>query len=104
MSPHAWISLIVTLGVLVVLQTRRNVPADLLFLAGLMVVTMMGVITPAEAFAGFSNTAVITVGGLLVVASALRSTVVLDWVGWPLALLVGITVPALVPIIWPFAL
>lgn len=81
MSHHAWISLAVTLAVLVVLQTRRNVPADFLFLAGLMVVTLTGVITPADAFAGFSNEAVITIGALLVVAAALRSTGVLDWVG-----------------------
>jgi len=81
MSHHAWISLAVTLAVLVVLQARRNVPADLLFLAGLMVVTLTGVITPADALAGFSNEAVITIGSLLVVAAALRSTGVLDWVG-----------------------
>ena len=54
------------------LQLRRNVPTDLLFLFGMMVVTLAGVITPAEAFAGLASTAVLTIGSLLVVAAGLR--------------------------------
>ena len=53
MSFDAWISLIVTLAVFAGLQHRRNLPADLLFLGGLVLVTLCGVITPAEALAGF---------------------------------------------------
>ncbi len=81
MSAHAWISLAVTAAVFIALQWRRNVPADLLFLGGLMAVTVLGVITPGEAMAGFANPAVITIGSLFVVAAGLRSTGVLDWVG-----------------------
>jgi di/tricarboxylate transporter len=44
-------------------------------------VSVLGVISPAEALAGFANEAVITVGALFVVAAGLRSTGVLDQVG-----------------------
>jgi len=78
---HAWISLAVTLAVFLALQWRRAIPTDLLFLGGLVAVTLAGVITPSQALAGFANPAVITVGALLVVAAGLRATGVLDWVG-----------------------
>ncbi len=81
MSLHAWISLAVTLAVFVGLQQRRNIPADLLFLGGLVLVTLSGVITPTEALAGFANPAVLTIGALFVVAAGLRSTGVLDSIG-----------------------
>ncbi len=78
---HPWIAVGVTLAVFAILQLRRSVPTDLLFLAGLMLVTLFGVITPSQAFAGFSNPAVLTIAGLLIVAAGLRSTGVLDWIG-----------------------
>jgi len=81
MSAPAWISLAVTVAVFAALQTRRNVPADLIFLCGLMAVTVLGVIKPAEALAGFANPAVLTISALFVVAAGLRSTGVLDWIG-----------------------
>ncbi len=87
MSLHAWLSLAVTLAVFVGLQ-RRGIPADLLFLGGLVTVTLCGVITPNQAFAGFANPAVLTIGALFVVAAGLRSTGVLDRIG---SLLLGAT-------------
>lgn len=81
MSLHAWISLIVTLAVFAGLQHRRHLPADLLFLSGLVVVTLCGVITPTEALTGFANPAVLTIAALFVVAAGLRSTGVLDTIG-----------------------
>lgn len=81
LSPHGWIAVLVTVGVFVAMQRRRGAPADLLFLASLVVVTLTGVITPAEAVAGFANPAVLTIGALFAVAAGLRSTGVLDWVG-----------------------
>ena len=53
----------------------------MLFLAGLMLVTAAGVVSPQRAFAGFANEAVLTVAALLTVAAGLRSAGVLDWVG-----------------------
>lgn len=81
MSLHGWISLLVTIAVFVVLQRRRNAPPDLLFLGALVFVTITGVIRPEQALRGFANPAVITVGALFVVATGLRTTGVLDWVG-----------------------
>ncbi|MCH8922760.1 MAG: SLC13 family permease, partial [Planctomycetes bacterium] len=52
-----------------------------LFLGGLMIVTLCGVIEPQEALAGFANPAVLAIGALFAVAAALRYTGVLNWVG-----------------------
>ncbi len=81
MSPSAWISLCVTLAVFAALQLRRRVSADLLFLGGLVAVTLLGVIPPEDAVAGFANPAGLMIGSLFVVAAALRATGVLDWIG-----------------------
>lgn len=81
MSLEAWISLAVAAAVFGLLQWRRGIPPDLLFLGGMAAVTLLGVITPAEALAGLANPAIVTIGALFVVAAGLRSTGVLDWVG-----------------------
>jgi di/tricarboxylate transporter len=81
MSASAWISLGVTVAVFVSMQLRRGAPSDLLFLGGLVLVTLLGVIPPRDALAGFANPAVLTIGALFVVAGGLRSTGVLDWFG-----------------------
>jgi di/tricarboxylate transporter len=77
---HPWISVLIT-AVVFVAMWRRGGPTDLVFLGGLVVVTVCGVLRPEEALAGFANPAVITVGALFVVAAGLRSTGVLDRVG-----------------------
>ncbi len=76
-----WVALLVTTGVFLGLQRRRGAPADLLFLGGLVLVTLTGVITPAQALAGFANPAVLTIGALFAVSAGLQNTGVLDWVG-----------------------
>jgi di/tricarboxylate transporter len=78
---YAWIAIATAVAVFVGLQTGRGVPSDLLFILGAAFVTGVGIITPQEAFQGFANPAVVTVGALLVVAEGLRRTGVLDWVG-----------------------
>lgn len=77
----AIISLAVTVAVFVALIARRDAPPDVLFLGGMVAVTLLGVITPEAALAGFANPAVLTIASLFVVAAGLRSTGVLDWVG-----------------------
>jgi hypothetical protein len=54
---HPWIAGIVTVGVFLVMQVRRRTPTDLLFLTGLVAVTLTGVITPQQALAGFASPA-----------------------------------------------
>ena len=81
MNTSAWISLAVTLGVFAVLQRRRGAPSDLVFLGGLGLVTLLGVIDPVDALSGFANPAVVMIGALFVVAAGLRFTGALDLVG-----------------------
>ncbi|MFV2065551.1 MAG: SLC13 family permease, partial [Pirellulales bacterium] len=50
-------------------------------LGALVLVTVAGVVTPKQAFAGFASEAVLTIGALFSVAAGLRYTGVLDWVG-----------------------
>ena len=80
-AAHPWIAVSVTVSVFVVLQVRRGVPTDLLFLTALLVVTLTGVISPQEALAGFANPAPIAIAGLLIVAAGLRSSGALDLLG-----------------------
>jgi di/tricarboxylate transporter len=77
----AWMSVLITVGLFVALLFRRDMPCDLLFLGGLALVVLLGIISPEEALAGFANSGVITVGALFIVAAGLRNTGVLDWVG-----------------------
>ena len=58
-----------------------NIASDALLLGAVVLVTLVGIITPEEALAGFSNQAVLTIGALYVVAAALRETGALDTVG-----------------------
>lgn len=78
---HKWIALGVTIAIFAALQLRRRAPLDLLFLGGLVIVTLSGVITPKEAVQGFSARAVLAIAAFLAVAAGLRSCGVLDWVG-----------------------
>src|SRR5687767_8478457 len=80
MSPSAWISLTVIAAIFAGLQ-RPNLSADLLFLGGVVVLAVCGVLTPSEALAGFANPAVVVIGALFVIAAGLRATGVLDWIG-----------------------
>lgn len=76
-----WIAIGVTALVFAGLQMRRRLPVDLMFIGALVAVTLTGVISPAQALKNFSNPAVITIAGLLIVAAGLKATGVLDWLG-----------------------
>src|SRR5687768_17130524 len=81
MSSQAWISLAIVAAIFVGLQRRGGAAADLLFLRGVVLLVLLGVLTPADALAGFSNPAVVVIAALFVIAAALRATGVLDWIG-----------------------
>lgn len=55
--------------------------ADVIFLGGLSLLSLAGILTPAEALAGFANSGLITVAALFVVAGALRETGALEAFG-----------------------
>lgn len=70
-----------TLGVmaLVFFALLRNWgPSDAILLGAALLVTLAGIITPVEAFGGFTNPGVLTIAGLFVVAAGLRETGALD--------------------------
>ena len=60
--------------------TRRYSP-DALLLGGVILATVVGIISPAQALVGFSNEGMLTVGALFIVAAALRETGALDVAG-----------------------
>ena len=80
MSIEAWITVAVV-GLLFAGLVKNLAPPDLLFLGATAFLAAVGIITPTEAFAGFSNTGMLTVAVLFVVAAGLRDTGVLDYIG-----------------------
>ena len=84
MTFDAILTLLVIAGVLVVLILDRTSPA-MAVLAGTVVLLLTGVIDADDAFAGFSNSAPLTVAALYVVAAAAARTRVIEtaaaWVG-----------------------
>lgn len=73
MSFDAWLTLLVIVGVLVLL-VRQRVSPWVAVLGGVIALLVLGVVTPAEAFSGFSNSAPITVAALYVVAAGVEKT------------------------------
>jgi di/tricarboxylate transporter len=65
------VALVVMVAVVVVLARERYAPAPTM-LAGLVVLTIAGVVPADQAFAGFSSSATLTIAGLFVVARALQ--------------------------------
>jgi len=73
MSGDAWVTLIV-LGGMVGVLTRDLVAPSMAVLGAVVTLLIAGVVTPAEAFAGLSNPAPITVAALYVLARAVEKT------------------------------
>ncbi|MFW6331002.1 MAG: SLC13 family permease, partial [Gemmatimonadota bacterium] len=73
MTFAAWVTLLVVGGAVVVMATDRVAPSVTL-LSAVILLLAAGVITPAEAFSGFSNPAPITVAALYVLAAAVDKT------------------------------
>ena len=80
MGIEAWTTAGIVIGLLAALVANLA-PPDLLFLGAAALLAALGIITPTEAFAGFSNSGMLTVAVLFVVAAGLRETGVLDLVG-----------------------
>ena len=79
MSWEAWFTLgVVVLGMVALI--REMFAPDLIFLGLLALLIVAGVLSPEEALVGFSNTGMIAVGALFVVAGALQNTGALGFV------------------------
>lgn len=73
MGVEGWFTLLVVL-VMTGAMAREWLPPDILMFLGMCAVTVAGVVSPAEAIAGFANPALATIGVLFVVAAAVQQT------------------------------
>ncbi len=80
MTWQAWFTLAVV-GLIFVGLLRRIGPPDILMLSGTILVALVRIISPQEAFLGLSNEGMLTVAALFMVAAGLRETGVLDIIG-----------------------
>lgn len=79
MELDAVFTLVVVAGVLITLAITK-VSADLVLMGALACLLVSGVLTPAQALAGFANTGVITIATLYVVAAGLKETGAVQWI------------------------
>lgn len=70
--------------VAVVLFAMEKLSVDIITMLLLIALIMAGILTPGEAFAGFSQDIIIILGSIFVVSGALQRTGVLDAMGTPL--------------------
>jgi di/tricarboxylate transporter len=59
----------------------KDKPADVMFIAAVVILAAFGVIGPDDAFSGFGNSGMLIVAALFVVAAGLRETGVMEYVG-----------------------
>jgi di/tricarboxylate transporter len=77
---HGWITVAVILAAFVAMARSLSTP-DVILLAGAVLVTVLGVITPDDMIRGFANPGMLTIAALFVVAAGLRETGALDRLG-----------------------
>jgi di/tricarboxylate transporter len=78
MTWTAWFALVVT--VLVIVGLAKNLAADALLWGAVVVCGFAGILTLEEMFVGFTNTGMLTIAALYVVAAGVRETGALDLV------------------------
>jgi di/tricarboxylate transporter len=78
-SLDAFFTLFVVASVLLALAITK-LSADLVLLSAMTCLLATGILTPAQALAGFSNTGVITIATLYVVAAGLKETGAVQWI------------------------
>lgn len=79
MGWEAWLTVAVVVGVVGVLMATR-LAADMVFLGGLTVLLLAGVLDPAQAFGGLANPGLLTVAVLYVVVSGVQETGGIHWI------------------------
>src|SRR4029079_14370189 len=80
MDTSLTITFVILAGALILFLTDK-LPADLVALLVVVALGVTGVLTPAEAFSGFSRSAVITIISIFVLTEGLQRTGVTDQVG-----------------------
>ena len=79
LSVSAWITVAIVLGMFALLLFTK-LEADIVFLGGMMLLMVTGVLAPEDALSGFSSSSVVVVGVLFVVVAGLVHTGVLQWI------------------------
>jgi len=74
-----WTSLLTVVAVLTTLMTTR-LATDMVMLTALIFLSVSGILTHQEALAGFSNSGLITVAFMYVIAAGIHNTGGLDWI------------------------
>lgn len=80
MTWDAWLTVVVLAGVFGTLVATRAA-ADMVFLGGLAVLVLAGVVSPSQAFGGLANEGVVTLAVLYVVVVGLQETGAIRWIG-----------------------
>ena len=78
MAWEIWFTLAIVVTVLVMLATTPA-PTEVVLLGAMIVLSIVGVISPGEALSGFSSPGVMTVAALYVVVAGLRETGMIAW-------------------------
>jgi di/tricarboxylate transporter len=78
-TTDAWIALSVIAACLLALVFTRR-PPDMVLCGGVVVLLLLGVLSPKEALAGMANEGMVTVGVLFIIAQALSETGVVSWI------------------------
>lgn len=81
MTIHPMIITFVILLIVTILFIQSKFRPDLIAVASLLTLTILGIITPEEALAGFSNSAVIMIAGLFIVGAGIFDSGLAKWVG-----------------------
>jgi di/tricarboxylate transporter len=79
MSWEAWVAIIVVLVNIALLMLTRY-SADLILMAGVTLLVLLGILKPADALAGFSNEGMATVGIMYIVVAGLEATGGIAWI------------------------
>ena len=79
MDWQGWLTIFLTIGVLITLVLSRLTP-DIVLLSALTLLSFSGVLSAKQALMGFSNDGVITVAAMFVIAAGVRASGGVEWV------------------------
>ncbi len=72
--PPSAVFLLAVIPIAAILLIATRIRADLVALLTLVTLALSGLVTPAEAFAGFSSSAVITILSIFIISEAMQQT------------------------------
>lgn len=84
MTPHAWIVLGIVVGAIALFASEK-VRVDIVALLVLVLLAVLGLVSPEEALAGFSNEATVTVAAMFALSLGIERSGALEPLGAMLA-------------------